>query len=176
MIPAVVMGLAALAGELAPVVAGWLGGDKAKDVAEKVVDVAKVATGAATPEAALAMMQADPEKAMAFQKAILDGQAELARIANEVPLAEIQAGESMVREVNATIREEGKSEHWLQWSWRPTIGFTFAAYIASLFVLPIFGITPIRLSVDETMAVLAVLGVASIGRSGLWKGAGRAKD
>jgi len=28
-----------------------------------------------------------------------------------------------VKEVNATMRDEGKSEHWPQWSWRPFIGF-----------------------------------------------------
>lgn len=29
-------------------------------------------------------------------------------------------------EVNATMREEGKSEHWPQYAWRPAIGFAVA--------------------------------------------------
>lgn len=165
MIPAVVGGIVALAGELAPIVAGWLGGPKAEAVTEKVVDVALKATGAASPEAALAMMQADPEKAMAFQKMMLEGQAEMARIANEVPLALIDAERNQVSRVNETMQVEAKSEKWWQSGWRPYIGFVFGTYILSLFTLPIFHIKPERLSVDEVMAVLAVLGVASWGRS-----------
>lgn len=164
LIPAA-LALAELAGNLAPTIAGWLGGPKAKDVAEKVVDVAQVVTGVKDTATSIAMIQADPQKALDFQHKLLESQIEMARLANEVPLAEIQAGVDGLRVVNETMQAESKSEKWWQNGWRPYIGFVFGTYIASLFVLPIFHVTPIRLSVDETMAVLAVLGIASWGRS-----------
>lgn len=167
----IAMGLAQAAGALAPTIAGWLGGDKAADVAEKVVSVANVVTGVSDAATSMAMIQADPAKAIEFQRALLASQAELARIANEVELAEIAADTAALATVNQTMQREATSERWPQWSWRPAVGFTFAAYIASLFVLPVFSVKPERLSEFEVMAVLAVLGVASWGRSMLskWK-------
>lgn len=46
------------------------GSDKAADVAGKVIDVAKAVTGTDTGTAALAVVQADPAKAMEFQLAV----------------------------------------------------------------------------------------------------------
>lgn len=46
------------------------GSDKAADVAGKVIDVAKAVTGTDTGAAALAVVQADPAKAMEFQLAV----------------------------------------------------------------------------------------------------------
>lgn len=46
------------------------GSDKAADVADKVIDVAKAVTGTGTGEAALAAVQLDPAKAMEFQLAV----------------------------------------------------------------------------------------------------------
>lgn len=65
----------------APMIAGWLGGSKAHDIAGKVVGIAQSVTGQSAPDAALAAIQADPNLSMQFQKAILDNQAELAQIA-----------------------------------------------------------------------------------------------
>lgn len=161
----IAMALAQLAGQFAPTVIGWLGGDKAEDVAQKVVDVATSVTGKTDLNETVAMLQSDPDKAMQFQERLMDRKVELAKIANEVPLAEIAADVATITQVNASMQSEAKSEHWAQWGWRPYIGFVFGTYIASLFILPIFHVTPIRLSVDETMAVLTVLGVASWGRS-----------
>lgn len=46
------------------------GSDKAADVADKVIDVAKAVTGTDTGAAALAAVQADPAKQMEFQLAV----------------------------------------------------------------------------------------------------------
>lgn len=51
------------------------GSDKAGEVAEKVVDVAKAVTGENTPRAAVEAIAASSEKAMAFQLAMTDRQA-----------------------------------------------------------------------------------------------------
>lgn len=37
--------------------------------------------------------------------------------------------------VNATMREESRSEHWVQYTWRPFVGFTFIGIILNNYVL-----------------------------------------
>lgn len=53
------------------------GSDKAQDVAQAVVGVAQAVTGSSTPEGALAAVQLDPEKALAFQEAMAQRQADM---------------------------------------------------------------------------------------------------
>lgn len=53
------------------------GSDKAADVAAAVVGVAQAVTGAPTPEAALATINADPDKVLAFQEAMARQQVDL---------------------------------------------------------------------------------------------------
>ena len=75
--------------QFAPMIAGWLGGSKAEDVASKVVDVAKVVTGQSAPDAALAAIQADPALSLQFQQAVLAQQAQLAATAADVQKAQM---------------------------------------------------------------------------------------
>ena len=56
------------------------GSDKAEEVAGKVIDVAKVITGANDPVEAVAAIQANPEKAMEFQLAMGAQKMEFERI------------------------------------------------------------------------------------------------
>ncbi|HDR8859871.1 TPA: hypothetical protein QDA74_001643 [Burkholderia territorii] len=83
----IALALAELAGNLAPTIAGWRGGPKAQDVATKVVDVAKTVTGQPTGDAALAAIQADPQLAMQFQKAVMDQQVQLAQLSGQLEQA-----------------------------------------------------------------------------------------
>lgn len=53
------------------------GSDKAADVAAAVVGVAQAVTGAPTPEAALAAINADPDKVLAFQESMARQQLDL---------------------------------------------------------------------------------------------------
>lgn len=68
---------------------------------------------------------------------------------------------SVVIEVNKTMQAEAKAEHWPSYSWRPFIGFMFGMYIASMWLLPMFGKTPTILNSDMVLAVGGILGVAS---------------
>jgi len=74
--------------------------------------------------------------------------------------------------VNATMQAEAKSEHWMQYSWRPTIGFTFAAVIINNYIflpyLAAFGLRSIIIPEGIWSAMLVVLGVAA-GTRGLEK-------
>lgn len=70
----IAMGLA----QFAPAIVRWVSGsDKAGEVAEKVVDVAKIVTGTATGEDALAAIQADPSLVLQFRQRIIDVEADL---------------------------------------------------------------------------------------------------
>jgi hypothetical protein len=67
--------------------------------------------------------------------------------------------------VNATMQAEAKSEHWMQWAWRPTFGFTGAAILVNNYILlPYFaklGVVPIVVPAEVWMMIAAVLGVAA---------------
>jgi len=127
-----------------------------KGLAGTVVDVLK-STGVMT----------DPEQQMKIQQAMQD---------YEVKMSDIAA--KQIESVNATMREESKSAHWIQFSWRPTIGFTFAAVIINNYILlPYFskiGITPISIPVEVWTAILVILGAAAATRG--WKKITRNKE
>jgi hypothetical protein len=105
----IAMGLATIV----PKIVGWIGGDKAEATANKVLDVAKSVTGIGDPKSAVDAIKADPALALQFQQAVM---------ALELALA--QEENKTLAEVNATMRAEGASEHWPQWSWRPFWGFS----------------------------------------------------
>lgn len=174
----IALALAQLAGHLAPTIAGWLGGPKAEDVATKVVDTAKAITGQSTGDAALAAIQADPNLAMQFQKAMIDSQVQLAQISADVTKAELAADTADTSAVNATMQVEAKADHWPTYSWRPFVGFCFGvlalisgltvagAYLGVMFqhadpkvLTDIPGMLGAEAAVMATMA--PVLGIAS---------------
>lgn len=113
--------------------------------------------------------KADPTKALEYEKELetakINASLEADRIAN-------QAEETFAKEletVNQTMRIEANSEHWMVWSWRPSIGFTFCAILINNYILipylKKYGAEYIEIPTEVWMAILAVLGVASAGRS-----------
>jgi hypothetical protein len=70
-----------LAAQFAPDLIAHLMGPNAGAVAEKVVGIAQQVTGQAQPDAALAAVKADPNVALAYQKAVLDQKVQLEQIA-----------------------------------------------------------------------------------------------
>lgn len=111
------------------------------------------AINGATPEQIEAAKQADRDFALKMQALGFDS---LDRLNAHVAAA---AGE-----VGATMRAEAAAEHWPTYSWRPFIGFVFGLYIASLFLLPLFGKQPVVMSADMVLAVGGILGIASFYR------------
>ncbi|KVD81935.1 hypothetical protein WS62_23555 [Burkholderia sp. ABCPW 14] len=111
--------------QFAPMIAGWLGGSSAANVAQKVVGVAQAVTGTSAPDAALAAIQADPNLAMQFQTKIVESQVEMAQIAADVTKAELAADTADTAAVNQTMQVEAKADHWPTYSWRPFVGFCF---------------------------------------------------
>lgn len=153
-----------------PAIAGWLGGSKAEDVASKVVGIAQTVTGQSAPDAALAAIQADPNLAMQFQKAVLDQQVEIQKLLSADHQADLNADVANTAAVNTTMQTEAKADHWPTYSWRPFVGFCFGvAWLGDYLVLPIIhGYMPtVAVPVVPTEAWVAiggVLGVASFFR------------
>lgn len=61
----------------APIIARWLGGDQAQDVATKVVDIAQKITGTLDPIEAIQRLQENTDMVGEFQKAIIQVEAEI---------------------------------------------------------------------------------------------------
>ena len=142
----IAMGLA----QFAPQLIKWLSGsDKAADVAQKAIDIAETVTGKQGQEA-LEAIKADAGLQFQYRQAVLAQRVELEKLATEE-----------VKAVNETMRAEAAAEHWPTYGWRPFIGFNFGAYLASMWLLPLFGKQPVTLSPDLTLAIGAILGVAS---------------
>ena len=167
--------------QFAPMVAGLLAGPAAERVAARMVGIAQEVTGQDTPAAALDRLQMDPALAMQYQTKMVDAHVEFARIEAELDRAAMAADVRVMHDVNETMRREGASEHWPQWSWRPAIGFAFAASfgLAALtvcvaFAAVIFGqakpeilthVPALLTSMATLLAIpLPVLGVASFYR------------
>ncbi len=126
---------------------GWLSsvfGDKG--LVGGVVDVLK-STG----------VMKDPEMELKVKQALME---------YEIKVAELAAKE--LEAVNATMREEAKSEHWAQWLWRPVVGFTFSVMLINNYVLlPYFfklGLQPITVPGEVWSAMLVILGVSAATR------------
>lgn len=156
--------------QFAPMIAGWLGGSKAEEVAGKVVGIAQAVTGQSAPDAAIAALQADPNLAFQFQKAVLDQQAHLAEIAGDVEKAQIAADQANTAAVNQTMQAEAKADHWPTYSWRPFVGYCFGfAWIGAYFIIPILrgwwpNIVQPTIPPEAWIAIGGVLGVASFFR------------
>lgn len=127
--------------------------------------VSGVLDGAA---AIIGKFKADPTKVVEIEADLekLRQETQVKMADAEVKMAEVQAKE--LETVNQTMREEAKSEKWMQYSWRPTIGFTFCAILINNYILiPYLGKYGAQMiTVPDTVftAILVILGAASAGR------------
>jgi hypothetical protein len=109
----------------APSIIGSLLGDKAESVAGDVLDIAKSLTGVSDPDVAVDMLGKNPELALQFKQSVMDYQLAMAREDTD-----------RLKAVNATMVAESKSEHWMQYSWRPFNGFLFGITLFMNYVFP----------------------------------------
>lgn len=102
-----------------------------------------------------------PEKLAELKIAEMNTEVEMKRLGIDSvqKLAELDA--RVIESVNKTMQVEATAEHWPSYSWRPFIGFMFGFYIMSMWVLPMFGKTPVTLNSDIVLAIGGILGVAS---------------
>ncbi len=88
-----------------------------------------------------------------------------AELIAQIDIASKQLEGSLVTAVNTTMQAEAKSEHILQWAWRPTFGLTGAGILVNNYILlpyfSKFGIVPIAVPTEVWLMLMAVLGVAA---------------
>jgi hypothetical protein len=140
-------------GALAATAAG-----KALGLEDKTVDnVKEVLTG-------LTQKSLTPEQISALTTADYNFQIKMADL-GYTSIKELAALEvANMHDVNSTMQAEVGAEHWPSYSWRPFIGFMFGAYIASLWILPLFNKTPVVLTPDLTITIGGILGIAAFFR------------
>lgn len=85
--------------------------------------------------------------------------------------------QAQMETVNATMRAETQSQHFISYAWRPIIGFTFAFVIINNYIvipyLAPYGIVSINMPSEIWNAILVILGAASALRG--WKQVEEAK-
>jgi len=106
-------------------------------------------------------VKADPTKVV-----LLEG--EIIKVKADIEGRIIAAESATISAINETMRSEANSEHWAQWVWRPTVGFTFCATIINNYILyPYFASAGMqRIDIPETvwLAMLTILGAAAYTR------------
>lgn len=136
--------------QFVPGIARWLGGDKAGDVADKVIGVAKQVTGIANPQQSLEKLRTQAELQVKLQQAM-----------NPVIVAQYEAEARELESINATIRAESRSKDAFVRRWRPYFGYVLATT---------WGMQMTALSiliVQNPTAAPAVIG-AMAGLSAMW--------
>lgn len=150
--------LAGIVGKAAPILGTLLGGPAGAAVGGLVASV--LGTGN-TPDEVSQALAINPDAAVKLKQIEADRQVRFQELLVQAVGAEISAAVATVQAVNTTMQAEAKADHWPTYSWRPAIGFVFAAYIASLFMLPIVNKQPVALSESLVLAIGGILGVAS---------------
>lgn len=148
---------------LLPTIATALGGPLAGIAAKFVTD--KLGLPEDTAKNVNAILSGmSPEKLAELKQHDQELQVKLAELGYHNVEAIAELNTRALEAVNKTMQTEAASEHWPTYGWRPFIGFMFGAYIGSMWLLPLFGKTPVILNPDLTMAIGAILGVASFFR------------
>jgi len=125
-------------------------GDKAANVAEKVVSAATTIAGTDNPQQAIEYLQANQELQLKLQQEL-----------NHIVIAELEAETKQLQTINTTMRVEATSTDWFVRRWRPFFG-----YIVSLtwgWLMFSLGILIMR-EPDKAPAVIA----AMAGLTGMW--------
>jgi len=117
--------LAGIVGKAAPLLGTVLGGPAA--VAMPVVSMIASAFGVETtePDELAGIISADPAAAARLKEVQSNNEVKLQQIAADIAITEMQEQTKQIQAVNTTMQSESKSEHWMQWSWRPFNGFMF---------------------------------------------------
>jgi len=115
---------------------------------------------------AVSAFKADPTKVAELEQAVNLAVIDAGNRAEEAATRALET-------VNATMRAEAASEHWLQWSWRPVGAYVFYTMVVNNFViypyLARFGVVHMEMSEMLFATFAALLGISAFTR-------GRAKE
>ena len=170
--PLPLLPLAMSLAQYAPKLIGWLGGDKAENTAETVIDMAKAVTGYQDPQQATEAIIQSPELQIKFQEQ-----------ANQLELGLEREYTQQMALINQTMQAEAQSEHILQWIWRPLWGIISAVafLVVCIFVCYLgyraisgkdpqaIGMIPLLIGAFTTLFGVpgAILGISAWGRNKL---------
>ena len=119
----------------------------------------------AKPDQVMAAIEKDPQAAVKLKEIETNAKTEMHRLNVQLAIQRSQQETAQIQAVNATMQAESKSEHWPQYSWRPTNGFAFPiAVIAVYFVLPLLGKTVPNVPEWVWIGWLSILGVTTYHR------------
>lgn len=142
----------------APKLAKWIFGDDGEKVATQVLDVAKSVTGKDDAQDAAAVLKANPELLIEFQRQTQ---------AMEVRLLEEET--KRLESVNATMRTEYGSDDKYVKRWRPTFGYAMAATWSLQILGSMFGIIYAIVAVPtEAAVILTAIGEANAATVPMW--------
>lgn len=79
------------------------------------------------PGAVLQAIKTDPNAAVKLQEIQSNERIKINESIASIKLAEIDNATKQMQTVNETMRAESKSEHWMQWAWRPLWGIISAS-------------------------------------------------
>ena len=124
-------------------------GDKAGQVADKVITAANVIAGTDDTKKALEYLQANPELQLKFQQEM-----------NHIVIAELEAETKQLETINATIRIEAESSDPFVRRWRPFFGYIVA--ITWLIMMGALGIVIVASPNDAPSVINAMNNLAGI--------------
>ena len=173
--------IAETVGKVAPILGGLLGGPAGASIGGLIATTLGVEN---KPEAVSEVLRINPEIAFKLAELESNQKVKLEELAVSVAIKEFDSITQNMSDVNKTMQEETKSEHFLSYSWRPLIGYSvgistvggviisFVAYTAALCGKP-EGLTQLPIVLGALAALNAttmpVLGVASY-----WRGKAQA--
>lgn len=140
--------------EVVPQLARWIGGDKAGQVADQAIDIARQVAGRDVPADALEAIRRDPQLQIQLQQAM-----------TPLIIAQLEADARELEIVNATIRSEYASGDDYVRRWRPYWGYmTARAWMLQIVMLAVVVVGAVIATVQgQAEAVNALMsGAAAI--------------
>lgn len=106
-----------------PLLGSAVGGPGGAAIGKLITSALGLADGAKPDEIAAAIT---PENVVKLRELTTKHEEFMVKAAYDAEIAERQVERDEQAAVNATMQGEAKSEHWLQWSWRPLNGYSLA--------------------------------------------------
>jgi len=124
----------ATVGRFAPLIGTLLGGPAGGAIGAMVASSLGVGN---TPDAVSQAIATNPDAAVKLAQIEADQKVKLQELATDQAKTEIGASVQNAGDVNKAMIAESSSEHWPQYSWRPSIGFAVAvAVFVSALTIP----------------------------------------
>lgn len=157
-----------LVGEGAPLLGGLLGGPAGAAVGGIIASALGCKP---TPDAVHEAVKADPQAAIKLAEIEANAKVQLQQLAVTAAANEQAADTARILSVNQTMQAESKSEHWMQWAWRPFNGFMAGITLPLVYVVLPLAHVPVP-PIPESVWLMwgAILGVAS-----WWRGKAKAE-